>query len=141
MINPKELRIGNYVIYVPSENEYSIIEELLEDTVGISEISGFEKTYDDLQPIPITEEWLGLLGFERYETEKSVNYKFGLFRFTFVGQGKSKGKHYLNYKLGMAGITFNNYCETNSIHQLQNLYYALCGEELVQVADGGGGKK
>jgi hypothetical protein len=68
-----------------------------------------------INPIPITEEWLVRFGFEHEETEYSnFQNKDGVRLFFHNGVW--------------------NYSSLNtvikSVHQLQNLYFALTGEEL-----------
>jgi hypothetical protein len=74
----------------------------------------------DLNPIPLTEEWLLKMGFEKKnETYKLKN--FGKFIF-----------HEIGISFYPAGI-LNSLLRKDLIiyvHQLQNLYFALTGEEL-----------
>jgi hypothetical protein len=66
------------------------------------------------KPIPLTEEWLLRFGFEK----KYKNYEMGDFMF-FKGSCSR-----ISYKLSLIGINIKH------VHQLQNLYFALTGEEL-----------
>ena len=138
----KELRIGNYIsgIYINGDcSEYDSYEENEElckvvgiDSVGFSEyniwVDGLEKSgienYDSFEPIPITEEWLLKFGYKKLDD--SQFYK-----------KKTSEKYYLltSHHQGYTEICVNSICGgqavTKYVHQLQNLYFALTGEELV----------
>ena len=93
----KELRIGNYV-----NIEGEIFKVDLQELYYNSSL---------MNPIPLTEEWLIKLGFEKaYET--CYQYK------DFI----------LNDKFIMMDIDIT--IQLKYVHQLQNLYFALIGEEL-----------
>lgn len=113
-----ELRIGNWVeIIQPKNGIYTTVEQSTFST-------NIEKSF---KPIPITEEWLLKFGFEFYETEKANNYKIGKhWRFTFVTEGKNKGSMYVRF-INISWMDSPTLCH---VHQLQNLYFALMGEEL-----------
>ena len=106
-----ELRIGNWFI------EYNDPQEFDGDFYHLS----------DIKFIELTEEWLLKFGFEFYETEKANNYKYSIWRFTFVTNGKTKGKKYANI---FNALTFKELNLITYVHQLQNLHFALTGEEL-----------
>lgn len=115
----QELRIGNYV-YQGSEylndkcTAYQIYNfELLEKgKTGVAEY------YKQWKPIPLTEDWLKKFGFEKTSNNYlkansdffiGISFQFNAF-FMFDDEGPIK---YLKH-----------------VHQLQNLYFALTGEEL-----------
>lgn len=81
---------------------------------------------DDYSPILITEEWLINLGFEHYKTDKSNVYKSGIFMFVYTFDGRFKGKRMVTLANALT-LDENN---IKYVHQLQNLYFALTGEEL-----------
>lgn len=105
-----ELRIGNY---------YNHNGEIKKVTPNII-LELFENERVWIEPIPITEEWLLNFGF----SEKLGNWELPNFRF------------HINKPMNFDGFIF---CEGYSvitdkiqfIHQLQNLYFALTGEELI----------
>tara|TARA_R110002167_G_scaffold331706_1_gene538369 strand:+ start:16534 stop:16917 length:384 start_codon:yes stop_codon:yes gene_type:complete len=69
-----------------------------------------------LKPIPLTEEWLLKFGFEKYEFDHKENqYRFKE-RLLVIRKG-----FFCDYGTSV---------ELKHVHQLQNLYYALTGEEL-----------
>lgn len=107
-----ELRIGNLVLFHKKINTVTAIGEA---SLGIvPEHSDIE--YDAIFPIPLTEEWLLKWGFSYYAEDKE--YYFGDFRVEFRTQ---EIKIYYDEK-------YLGYIEF--LHQLQNLFFALTGEEL-----------
>ncbi|HFK5582149.1 TPA: hypothetical protein ACG0AV_002079 [Elizabethkingia anophelis] len=104
-MNPAELRIGNYVKVKGLINPRQV---LIQDLVDASNIS----------PIHITEEWLLKLGFEH----TTIIYVKGMVL-------RLVDKHLVG------GFEDNEYgieheVKINYVHQLQNLFYALTGQEL-----------
>lgn len=97
-----ELRIGNYVHFKSEDNDFSI-------ELKFEFESGWNMDY--IKPIPLTEEWLVKFGFlingSCCENNKIVLYKI------------------INpTEFHLAGV------KLQYVHQLQNLYFALTGEEL-----------
>jgi hypothetical protein len=111
-----ELRIGNYF----TDGANILIVKSISDYPS----DGFKLNggtfYEDLcLPIPLTEEWLIKFGFEYDKFCGIWNFKF--FSIT------TKGSGYVN---SINGGEYDNGIEFNYVHQLQNLYFALTGEEL-----------
>ena len=117
----RELRIGNYVtVEHPRHGEKFIeVESVTNDTINME----FRPYYlGELQPIPLTEEWLLKFGFEkvksRYEEAETFDYVLQPLYFDMA-----------NTSVKINGVYQKiNYPEY--VHQLQNLYYSLTGEEL-----------
>ncbi len=115
-----ELRIGNLV-----NNNNKPVEIRAKHILGIN-----NNAYEFVEPIPLTEEWLVKFGFEKYWEE----IKEGEFK------GFKSDEHF--YKDWIRFYNSNdNFYQLKSItgyvpitiqyvHQLQNLYFALTGEEL-----------
>jgi hypothetical protein len=113
MIAANELRIGNW--YVNQWGEYLQVDA---DLFGSDNLESYPI------PIPLTPEILEKCGFEKDNSSKYGGYLIG------IGEGEkirivndeSIGWHY----------PLNGYRRpiTNYLHQLQNLYFALTGEEL-----------
>ena len=109
-----ELRIGNYVNY----NEDPFVIKMIRD-----------REYNDFIPIPLTEEWLLKFGFE-------LQYGFGGIRRYYKDRYLIEKGISQFFDNGMSfRITINNTESTHAnsikyVHQLQNLYFALTGEEL-----------
>ena len=122
----QEFRIGNYVTLkgyaydeIDTHNEITGItdEHPFVDTIVFDYLD-----YDEIEPIPLTEEWLLKFGFEfnvltnRYELD---DWRFDI----------TKPANYDGLLLceGSTAITDR----IKYVHQLQNLYFALTGEEFV----------
>jgi hypothetical protein len=129
-----ELRIGNYV-NVPNYEQcpfrIDAFEHCSEKFIKVAQevkLNGFEVhpiTWygDNLQPIPLTVEWLLKFGFKN----NSMN------TYNILLQG-----FLLEYNLqhnvvdAVNKVHFNLNIPVKYVHQLQNLYFALTGEELKQ---------
>jgi len=107
MKKANELRVGNYFQWI----------EIASMGIGVDVITKDNHyTYEDFkEPIPLTEEWLLKFGFEYSD----LNGDSGLWKIPpFQIYGKYNQFIY-DYRL-----------DVNYVHQLQNLFYYLCGEEL-----------
>ena len=107
-----ELRIGNLVM------DGKDIEQ-----VNARMIDMLVKTEADFDSIPLTEEWLLKFGFQ-----KSMSW-------TYVVElnGNLKLVYYLGEKGWSIGFkSYSDFSNLEYVHQLQNLYFALTGEELKQ---------
>lgn len=109
-----ELRIGNFVKSIDIEYVVSQI-DVHGNIKGVEGDTSFniDKT---TEPIPLTEEWLLKFGFQKngcYYISEETNIEFYL----------TNGKLYCE----LYGETIFN---IENVHQLQNLYFALTGEEL-----------
>lgn len=128
MIQANELSIGNYIY--DDFNEVHIVEKIESqkfndwngsDTslVVFSKLSKDDKgmyTCDVVSPIPLTEEWLLKFGFEKKRDFFHLDYEsFCIFL--------DKKGYYTHINCGNLYI--------KHVHQLQNLYFALTGKELV----------
>ena len=98
-----ELRIGNWIDLGGQRNLHRVEDEIL----GCL----------NLNPIPLTEEWLLKFGFKKvmckdnYITYSNRNKRIGIYPDRCIMRG-----HAVSFKY---------------VHQLQNLYFALTGEELI----------
>ena len=111
-----ELRIGNKVNYQTAEGD------ILPNTIDWQDLkwlSEGEKGFNLCHsPIPLTEEWLVRLGFEK--SSDNNYYKGG--KFTIYNR-------FGNFGLIGGSLSWK---EFKHVHKLQNLYFALTGEELTQ---------
>jgi len=115
-----ELRIGNFVYLSDKDKVWQILDGFEIDKCDENPFS---------EPIPLTEEWLFRFGFEDWGKQNG-DWVYGLYN---VIDGTS---HFIVNK---ADETFyplidNNLCcwsDFKYVHQLQNLYFALTGNELV----------
>jgi len=114
-----ELRIYNYVLAevgLPSLNIHCI---LANDIVDIS------KGFVNVSPIPLTEEWLLKFGFEKgnkyWHNGLGSNIFYDLDN-KYLRQAYGTGVNITMFAISAMNIQY--------VHQLQNLYFALTGEEL-----------
>lgn len=119
-----ELRIGNLVDLGNRIAKVIEIGHLACVVVDLEESQDTLEDYERTKPIPLTEEWLLKFGFEINRQSKEENNIWrcyseeGFFEIEQIGDG-----FFLD----------DNACygtELNYVHQLQNLYFALIGEEL-----------
>jgi hypothetical protein len=115
-----ELRIGNLVM------DGKDIEQ-----VNARMIDMLVKIEADFEPIPLTEEWLLKLGFKQCGYEM-LSWKHETLLPSFDLDGinwadfDEPDYQFLNYKVA------DEILRIDYVHQLQNLYFALTGEELKQ---------
>lgn len=78
------------------------------------------------EPIPLTEEWLNKFGFEK-ESKNHWNIINPEYTTNWFYVLMKEGKYFIPYRWGKQ-VTGDRYMIY--VHQLQNLYFALTGEEL-----------
>jgi len=111
-----ELRIGNIIEFFDSELGFSniVVDADTIKNVQYHNDDEFDNMDNYYNAIPLTEEWLVKFGFEK------VN-----------GYGYKIFGNWLQKEDGIFWYNVNgNFIEIKSVHQLQNLYHALTGEEL-----------
>ncbi len=115
MIQANELRIGNLVSFY---GKFEKVESI--GTCGVSFKNGFAKyTLPNLKPIPLTEEILLKFGFTVYDD-----------KYKYFAHKEVPGILQLFDGVAEYSIDSNEVCWVNGLHQLQNLYHALTGQEL-----------
>lgn len=134
MIDPKELRVGNYVdIHSDAfDAEYWIVDAIPSIYKVFLVEPGHEQIMVEflkakLNPIPITYEWLKGLGFAINEQPEEFSFDEWIFQKDAcwgapIYFGDYNGKGYVIDGLENKPIKY--------VHQLQNLHFALTGEEL-----------
>jgi hypothetical protein len=106
-IEAKELRIGSWY------KNKSLNKNLKYKQITSFEDASYVAIYCD--PIQLTEEWLADFGFEYDDIDGNSGYwKLGNFEVVF----------------GEDGCSYNWNLKIEFVHQLQNLVFALTGEEL-----------
>jgi hypothetical protein len=124
-----ELRIGNLVHRLAKIVVVKAI-EIDNEGLGYLSANGEAVTQNQVEPIPLTEEWLLKAGFEKKFNigcgEKDPN--------AYYWQGK-KIDLTLDLELSTPdhnydSISVNGSMPLKYLHQLQNLYYTLTGEEI-----------
>lgn len=110
-----ELRIGNLVNGVLTQKPYIIDAWALREM----ESGNYQNSQDTetkvFEPIPLTREWLIKFKFEGLEKDCRTFFKKGKFKVELTNGGN---------------VYYNRNIFISSVHQLQNLYFALTGEEL-----------
>jgi hypothetical protein len=111
-----ELRIGNLLMYGSRMAVVSAIFKSHFKCESLEQICFGNSIQSNFQPIPLTPEILEKCGFEKRKTRLgAIIYHKGDFVFNEI--------MHLSWKQG-------NVIEIKHLHQLQNLYFALTGEEL-----------
>ena len=146
MLKAIELRIGNLIkIGGNTLDTYQTFTPTKVTLAILNEIAGENKERPDaelsvFQPIPITEEWLMKAGFE----EKQINNGFIKQYFHDCTPPKYRNNYGLFFRFGeMRNESYKMYWYASDpvnssmhsfpcryVHQLQNLYFAITGQEL-----------
>ena len=106
-----ELRIGNLIFQSGQITTIENISRSINDWERVN-----NKRLFDCTPIPLTEEWLLKFGFKRFP--------WGLVAGNLLFKDNLKCTE-LTFEVG------NGFrVEIKYVHQLQNLYFCLCGKEL-----------
>lgn len=111
-----ELRYGNYI------ECYGVIHKLWYldgDTIVIGDDETPTCTVEDAKPIPLTQVWLRKFGFEGRNDTFSKN---GFEMFGIEAVSYHPCYDWTGVKVGMRCLEY--------VHQLQNLFFAITGEEL-----------
>lgn len=119
MIKANELRIGNKVkMKVPT----SVDNEWFETTIEAADLLGIERGDNLIEGIPLTPEILEKCGFE-----KKTGSAPGIGDFYWHDNGIFETIRVHGDIIKLEGI---DSIPVKHLHQLQNLYFALTGEEL-----------
>lgn len=112
-----ELRIENFIRLIENKKIVKCDSETIYQ--GVDEY---------FEGIPITEEWLLKFGFEKRIIGKGNNissYRLEIKRLLHIHLRFQKDQW--NFAIGISGYILS----IKYVHQLQNLYFALTGEELI----------
>ena len=122
-----ELRIGNYIKLMFNYEDYETIQVTSDELVDV------DKKRADYEPLLLTEDWLFKFGFKN--TDKDDN--------DYITYTDANHDYYLQIDTrrrdGKYTILDNSFDDLRAfsmvdivyVHQLQNLYFALTGEELI----------
>ena len=124
MIAANELRIGNLVFEPECEPHYFPVEEIrkyIGYELWVYYRHGSIKTKSP-EPIPLTEEWLVRFGFDKSERRTDWDYKLPISGINLYSRFNKE------WYFELDGIYLGS--KPKYVHQLQNLYCSLTGEEL-----------
>lgn len=122
-----ELRIGNLIMWDSEKTQIEIISEISKGAIGLESDTDFDTLTPIglFKPIWLTEEWLMKLGFEKLD-ENTAGCIWVIVRNDIVFDDLKITQWYKpnrpKFERRHFGIKY--------VHQLQNLYFALTGEEL-----------
>lgn len=130
MIKASELRVGNIVLYTEDNDELPVLKidgdskmVCLDLLLGLN----MEVNERDIDPIPLIPKWLGRMGFVKNTREEwdgpKIELEHSLEWFTIKGYGPSS--------FMLMGSEWTMGKPFQYVHQLQNLYFAVTGEELI----------
>lgn len=130
-MNPKELRLGNLV---ETYTVWLIDDKVSEPAIGTKEIDLkdleiMQSSLATYRGIPLTEEWLIKVGFiEKDLGEEPPYYIFEHQEINGFKVWEFNGEHWILELADQNAIPQNHF---KYLHQLQNMYFALTGEELI----------
>jgi len=110
-MKPNELRIGNWVRQRESDTYIQIEQYLL-----------CNEELCHYQPIPLTEDWFLKFGIERRQIKDLISYNTN--QLELYQYASNNNKIFFEHADGEVELKY--------VHQLQNLYFALTGEELTK---------
>jgi hypothetical protein len=122
-----ELRIGN-LVYPFKDTPKKVLGVGANILVAFTDSQFLDCEIHQIEPIPLTEEWLLKLGFEIcyvgwFEIRSRFDGDYDEFSYNI----NTKEIHILQD----SGRKYEvHLCNIQHVHQLQNLYFALTGEEL-----------
>lgn len=123
-MNANELRIGSFVHHPLTKDNFQINHNNLND---------FAKNFVTYKPIPVTEEWLLKFGFKhqnKYDLESNLYSKKLKSEYYFTIYSKTETLDFKTKFIGWKVLNTGFDIKIDFVHQLQNLYFALTGEEL-----------
>ena len=118
----EELRIGNLCYYHVEdsiEGDHDVLNTVDYEDLRIM----FGEVDEDYKPIPLTEEWLLKFGFVHRKRRDVPAYEKNNLIVEYLFE-RWTGRLYWNERNSIRII------DVEYVHQLQNLYFALTGEEL-----------
>lgn len=131
MIRSNELREGNKVISATHNLLNATVQNIMPHSgiVTLREVSTYD-TFDKLDPIPLTPEWLERCGMELRDDDKVWQIQVGNSSYLEIEAEEP-------FMAGVTPETWRDQCpvyiwaDVVYVHQLQNLYFALTGQKLI----------
>lgn len=130
MINARELRIGN--IYRRKHGKGFTDQAIDEGMMGKIFGNTNEFALNDFENIPISEEWLIQLGFEKSFSHGYLNSQFYRKENYTLNELQGEDAYYAfcEWEDAAEQQGYRRLSQIQYVHQLQNLYFALTGTEL-----------
>lgn len=125
-MNTAELRIGN-LVNIYQGNVKGFVTNCIVESIG-GQINGYDE--DDVEPLPLTEGWLKRLGFDQFG-------KYSIWNKQWRKEWMLSAQKHPSLKDGFVVFIEDNESAAPPsvpimfVHQLQNLYFSLAGEELI----------
>lgn len=120
----EELRIGNWVYNSTTRNNMQVYPMMIPQLYNIEKECGSLK-YSNIKPIPLSKEVLLKCGFEK---EGDYGYIFFGEITNYILDEDIAGSYQVGVNHGSCTNFFS--WDIKYLHQLQNLFYCLCGKEL-----------
>lgn len=142
MINKNELRIGNYITDIHSENKTPFaVTSIGKTIVRYGKRYSFSSKYQNIEPVWLTEEIILKCGFEKiphFTVTNSMVMDLGRGRYLSISdvdncnqmtwlQCVEKDKRKITDLICVHNYDYDGWLY---LHKLQNIYYALTGKEL-----------
>jgi hypothetical protein len=135
IMNSNELRLGNYINWIRIDGnpiEVVSIYNIMRSTVRcctttIEELNEIQLYYSEIKPIPLTEQWLIKFGFENRDTRKWLYYKDCGTEYLVEYY---KADNTFSFDMLVDGEFRTIIYDLEFVHILQNVWFALTGEEL-----------
>lgn len=133
MVDPRELRIGNY-IYNLSSGSSEFAQVIGIDVEGYLMLQNKEDEYnsfcdEDIHPIPLTEDILMKCGFKRKENFCNRDHfclYYNHFYIDVFHVNHTIQKYIWNIHIDDESFMNVGYGHFDYVHELQNLFYDLC---------------
>jgi hypothetical protein len=123
-----ELRIGNYYFVIGTIDGFGSVTVQYATSYDIRVL---EEHPDWGNPIPLTEEWLLKFGFKEGNLTYSEAYSLSVRDTDFYLRPCYRGGYYWGFNLeNKPDCEIVDCLNIEYVHQLQNLYFALTGNEL-----------
>lgn len=127
MFNPKELRIGNFFNFGSTPAKViGISEDGIQYEIQTNAKTRGNIIIEGFKPLPLTEKWLLNLGFQKFLETVECNF----YENDVLSIDCKNGIAIFYKKQRIWGEKDCHLGRLEYVHQLQNLYFALTGEEL-----------
>ena len=127
-MKPEELRIGNYA--TDSNFEFTVygIDPIYIEAKIDSSNNIYSLNYENIEPIPLTEQWLIDLGLESRLVQPDMYYEYSIRNGFEIYCYMDASGNCLFWVEGPDADCFIVKCD--KVHEFQNIYFSLTGKEL-----------